>query len=286
MNGAKIMASWERNTPWRQGNIVPYEVAEALGLLPNDAPDTAVFVVISHDCDLAQPPGIEPHVEIIVGRKIEAIDGNFAYGKTARRLHLTYSGGPNSLLVELLATEKKFAEKLPLSEYTPLTATRLTAIELRILQRWLAARYRRSAFPDEFDRRLVATGIHDRISKILKTSGDLIAAIYFDVDEGKDISRSDSGDVYTLSIYLLFSTEIDPNAAEAIANNAKEAIKKAFQEKCVTKGSGAWHDIELVECEAISDQAMTVQQADLLKRWSADHLSLRTDPPQPMLNDG
>jgi hypothetical protein len=280
------MVSWERNTPWRQGNIVPYQAAEALGLIPKDAQDNLVFVVISHDCDLAQPPDMEPHVEIIVGRRIEVTNGNFTYGKTARRLHLTYSGGPRSLFVELLATGKISIEKLPLAEYAPLDEIRLTAIELTILQRWLAARYRRSAFSDEFDKRLEATDMHDRISKILKTSGDLIAAVYFDVDEGKDIARSGADDVYTLSIYLLYSTEIDPDTAEEAANNAKAAIKKAFQEKCVTKGSGAWHDIELVECEAISDQAMTVQQAELLKRWSADHLSLRTNPPQPILNNG
>src|SRR5271166_411944 len=83
-----------------------------------------------------------------------------------------------------------------------------------ILQRWLAARYRRSAFPDEFDRRLERTGVRDRLSKILKSAGTLVAAIYFDVDQGEEISRTGPDDPYTLAIYLLFSTDADPQAAE------------------------------------------------------------------------
>jgi hypothetical protein len=105
---------------------------------------------------------------------------------------------------------------------------RLTAAELAILQRWLAARYRRSAFPDEFDRRLQDTGLQDRIGKILKTYGALISAIYFDVDQGEEVRRFGSDDPYTLSIYLLFSTEIDPEAAEKAADTAKLAIRTVF----------------------------------------------------------
>jgi hypothetical protein len=280
------MFEWERNTPWRQGNVVPIEVAKILDLLPKDAPDEAIFVVISHDCDLAQPPGTEANVEIIVGHLIPSVDGNFSYAKNARRLHLTFNGGASHISVDLLATQKLVVQKVLLAGYAPADEIRLTAIELTILQRWLAARYRRSAFPDEFDKRLEDTGLHNRISKILKTSSDMISAVYFDVDEGQDLTKSGADDVYSLGIYLLYSTEKDPNAAESVAKAAKDAIKKAFQEKCFTKASGAWHDIELVECEAIADRAMTVQQAELLKRWSADHLSLRTSPPQPMLKEG
>jgi hypothetical protein len=113
----------------------------------------------------------------------------------------------------------------------------------------------------------------------------LIAAIYFDVDQGEDVSRVGPDDPYTLAIHLLFSTEPDPEAAERAAETAKLAIKEAFRDKCLSKEMGTWHDIELIECEAISDQAMTVQQAESLKRWSADHISLRTERPQAILRD-
>jgi len=280
------MASWDRDTPWRQGNVVPHDVAVTLELLPQDALDSAVAIVISHDCDLAQPPNTEPHVEMIVGRMVKSVDGNFTYAKNARRLHLTLSGGTSSLSLDLLATGKILFEKVRLADYEPLGAVRLTPSEGVILQRWLAARYRRSAFPDEFDSRLEKTGVHERISKTLKAYGDMIAAVYFDVDQGRDVRKSGPDDVYTLGINLLYSTETDPEKAELAANTAKIAIEKVFQDRCFTKASKTWHDIELVWCEAISDQAMTVQQAELLKRWSADHISLRADPTKSMLNDG
>ncbi|PYD59428.1 hypothetical protein CFR72_16715 [Gluconacetobacter entanii] len=73
--------------------------------------------------------------------------------------------------------------------------------------------------------------------------------------------------------------------ANQAAESAKRGIVKAFREKCFSEEAKAWHDIELIECEVISDQSMTVQQAESLKRWSADHISLRTDPAQTMLRD-
>lgn len=96
---------------------------------------------------------------------------------------------------------------------------------------------------------------------------------------------SRDNDPYTLAIYLLFSTETDPESAEQAAEAAKQKIKNAFREKCSSKETGTWHDIQLIACEVISDQAMTVQQAENLKRWSADHISLRTETPQAMLRD-
>ena len=224
-------------------------------------------------------------VEVIVGRRVAAADGNFTYAKNARRLHLTFNGGAEHLTADFEASCKRQVAKGQLAEHEPIETVRLTSIEHNILQRWLAARYRRSAFPDEFDRRLERTGVRDRLSKILKSAGALIAAIYFDVDQGEEISRTGSDDPYTLAIYLLFSTETDPEAAERATEAAKQAIRKAFRDRCLSKETGTWHDIELIECEAISDQAMTVQQAESLKKWSADHISLGTEPAQTMLRD-
>ena len=209
-------------------------------------------------------------------------DGNFAHAKNARRLHLTFSGGTERVTGDLVASCKIPIEKERLAKFEPIAAVRLTPGEHTVLQRWLAARYRRAAFSDEFDKRLNDTGLRDRLGSILKRSGVLISAVYFDVDQGEEVFRA-ANEPYTLGIYLLYSTETDPDAAEKAANTAKVAIRKAFREKC--RQDGIWHDIELVECEAISDQAMTVQQAESLKRWSADYLSLRTDPPQSMIQN-
>jgi hypothetical protein len=280
------VGEWARDTPWRQGHILHSDAAEAFALIGEDCPSDTVVVVVSHDCDLAQLPGAEPEIEVIVGRRItKTIDGNFTHAKNARRLHLTFSAGSATLSADLVATQKRKIPKDKLADHKPVKEFRLTSAEGTILQRWLAARYRRSAFPDEFDKRLETTGLQKRISGVLKTSGAWISAILIDVDNGQDVTRSGPDDPYVLAIYLLYSTDTDSEKAEQVARNAAVAIEAAFRDKCLSQKSGTWQTFELIECSPVSDEAMTVHQAEHLKKWRADHLSLRMDPPQSMLKD-
>lgn len=276
------MVEWARDTPWRQGHVLPVDATTALGVASPEQPNDTVAVVVSHDCDLAQGPDVEPDVEIIVGRRLRAVDGNYTYAKNARCLHLSFGAGNERLAAELPANGKRRIEKSDLAAFTPLASIQLDPNERTILQRWLAARYRRPAFPDEFDRRLAETGLRDRLDKIMKAHGAWISAIFFDVDSGLDVARSGQNDTYAVGIYLLYSTEVDPDAADKAAAAAATAIRKAFLEKCSGK-DGVWLHIELVECEAIADRAMTVHQSEHLRRWSADHISLRAGPAHPIL---
>ncbi|MDA8248465.1 MAG: hypothetical protein M0Z28_04745 [Rhodospirillales bacterium] len=278
------MVEWARDTPWRQGHVLPADATTALGVASPEQPNDTVAVVISHDCDIAQSPDVEPDVEIILGRRLPATDGNYEHAKNARRLHLSFSAGAERLIADLPATGKRLIRKSDLAAFEPLMSIELDRNEHATLQRWLAARYRRSAFPDEFDRRLDETGLRDRLGKILKIYGTSISAVFFDVDSGLDVARSGQNDIYVVGIYLLYSTEADPAAAEKAANAAATAIRKAFLEKC-SGTDGVWLHIELVECEAIADRAMTVHQADHLRRWSADHISLRAGPAHPILRE-
>jgi len=279
------MVEWARDTPWHQGHVLPADAMMSLGVASPVQPNEAVAVVVSHDCDLAQSPDIEPDVEIIVGRRLTAADGNYTHAKNARRLHLCFSAGVERLTAELLASSKRQIRKSDLAAFTPIMSVQLDPNERTILQRWLAARYRRPAFPDEFDRRLNETGLRDRLGKILKTYGASISAVFFDVDRGLDVARSGQNDTYSVGVYLLYSTEVDPDSADKAANAAATAIRKAFFEKCFSSKDGVWLHIELVECEAIADRAMTVHEAEHLRRWSADHISLRAGPAHPILRE-
>jgi integrase/recombinase XerD len=60
-----------------------------------------VAVVISHDCDLAQLPDAEPMVEVILGKRIDRLDGNYSYAKNTRRLHLSFTRGKAPLYCTL-----------------------------------------------------------------------------------------------------------------------------------------------------------------------------------------
>ncbi|MEE1658345.1 hypothetical protein VB618_19270 [Microvirga sp. CF3062] len=241
--------------------------------------------MITHDCDVAQLPAAEPMVEIIFGRRIDKPDGNYTHAKNARRLHLPITGGRDSANIDLIANNRAYIPKEKLADYEPDTSVVPTASERSILQYWLAARYRRSAFPDEFDRRLGETGLKERLTKILKPSGEHITAVFFDVDAGEEHIRNGAEDTYSLIIYFLYSTEHDPEAAEKATDKVASDIEKLFKGKCYKKQEDTWQEIELVECVSISDQAMTYAQSLLFKRWSADHISFRAEPHEVMLRE-
>ncbi len=276
------MAEWNRKTPWRQGHMLSDEAAVALKLKNAESPEQTVAVVISHDCDLAASPAKEPKAEAILGRLVGKPDGNLTHAKNARTLHLTFDRAHQHQWVELTATGKLTIEKTDLAAFVPRTDISLDQAEYPTLQRWLAARYRRSAFPDAFDKRLEESGAAKQLIAVLKPLGKHIAAIFFDVDDGKEVTRIDPADAYALRIYLLYTTESSPEEAMAAAEEARQRIGEAFH-KVFFKPSGQWRDIELIECIAIADEALTYRQSQQFKEWRLEHLSLREDPPQPML---
>jgi hypothetical protein len=182
------MADWSRETPWRQGHVLSDEAVKKTGIA-DGAPGTIV-VVISHDCDLAALPDKEPEAEIIVGRLLEKADGNYTHAKTPRVLHLEFTTPDGSKFVELTATNKMRLRKEVLADEVPRTGFELRPGDQSILQRWLAARYRRAAFPDEFEKRLKDSGASDRLTKILKPAGQHICAIFFDLESAASASSA------------------------------------------------------------------------------------------------
>ena len=97
------MAEWDRQIPWRHGHVLTAETVTALRLLPQaETPDSVVVLIISHDCDIASDPSIEPIVEAIGGTKVAGADGNFTNGKNPRRLHLAATESGTTIWIELV----------------------------------------------------------------------------------------------------------------------------------------------------------------------------------------
>jgi hypothetical protein len=278
------MGEWDRRIPWRQGHILTADVIASLRLAPDSDPAQHVGVVVTHDCDLAQSPDVEPVVEVIVGHRVESGNGNFTHGKNPRRLHLSAVEAGTIIWIELTATARQSVPKQDLVKHAPSATSLLDSSGLNTLQHWLAARYRRSAFPDAFDRHLNETGVAGRLARILGPLGNHVVAVFFDVEEGKE-RKHDDGDPFTLSIHLLYSTAADPHTAQTAANSSVQAVTAAFHDRCWDKKMNKWRGIELVECSAISDQALTYAMSLQLKRWNADYVSLRAEPVQPMLEE-
>jgi hypothetical protein len=257
----------------------------SLQLAPDADSAAHLAIVVSHDCDLVQSPDVEPMVEVIIGRRVDDPDGNYMHGKNPRRLHVSAVEAGSVAWIELTATTRRSVAKEDLSGHAPSTTLLIDSNSLSTLQYWLAARYRRSAFPDAFDRHLGERGIARRLAKILEPTGNHILAVFFDVDEGIVREHEGDDDPFTLSINLLYSTASDPDYAETAANEAAEAIKTVFHDRCFDPKIGRWRGIELLDCSAISDEALTYAMSLKLKRWNADYISLRAEPAQPMIEE-
>lgn len=277
------MKEWDRNTPWRQGKLLDSAaVAACLEPCGVSISDETIVVVATHDCDLAQDPNVEPYVEVFVGRLLERSDGNCTHSKNARKLHIEFSG-QTSFWGEFEATAKYAVDKWELNKFLPREDSLLTTDNYAIFQMWLASRYRRSAFPDEFERRLVSKEfkLHEKISKAVKPHGDFISGVFFDVDGGEERTRAGPDDTYVLDIIILHAADPDFMAAEKASNEAAQAIERAFKDKLFAP-KNMWQHIELRFCDAISESVLTYQNFKRLKRWRLDYISLAAEPQQPI----
>lgn len=275
------MGEWNRDTLWRQGHLLGSDAIAALELRHAVEPELTLVIVASHDCDLTQHPDGEPVVEVIVGRLLRDKDGTFLHAKSARKLHIEFAGA-SACLGEFEATAKIVVDKWALNEFKPRTDATLSPEDQATFQMWLASRYRRSAFPDEFERRLIREAkLHEKIAKAVKPHGELIAGVFFDVDGNVEVTRDGPDDTYTLDITILHLAAPDFVAAEKAAIDAAKAIEKAFKEKLFAP-TKTWQHIELRSCEPLSESVLTYQLFKGLKRWRLDHISLAADPQQPV----
>lgn len=282
------MATWPTVTAWRQGHVLPPEAIQALNLAASGSPEKTVAVVISHDCDLARTPAREPEVEVIVGRIIENSNGNFLYAKSSRVLHICYDGTQDTW-IELIASDRaripKQGSAPSLADFSPRGDLLLNEERFTVLQDWLAARYRRSAFPTEFDRRMdQETDLANKLVRLLERddAGRSVLALYFDLDEGAMVERAGQDDLYSLKIVVLYPSD-DEHLHEPKARKVTEGIEKLFADRTKKDNTGARKWIELSGVMTMSDRQLSVRNARLLKEWDIHYVSHRADPPQPFL---
>ena len=242
----------------------------------------AVGVVVSHSCDLAQMPDKEPFAEVIVGKRVPALGGNYCHAKSARTLHLTADSEQGPVHIELGAGAKRPVEKDRLAEWTPDAKRTIQPKGVDVLQHWLAARYRRATFPDAFNDRLGAAQIPGKLSDLLKRSGHDIVCLFFEVDDGREEERRAETDVYLLRIRAVYTLEKNADAHD-IANDLVAKIIDLFQRVFLDSKTQEWTNVELAECDAVSTDVLTFEESRHGKKWDADHLSLRPGEKQPIL---
>lgn len=276
-----MSAGWTRETPWRQGHVLPLEASVTLGLSHPETPEATCVVVVSHDCDLANDNlHTEPDVEVIVGRHLKEANGNYLWAKAPRTLHINALHNGNVAVIELTATAKRAIPKDGLAAFTPDSAYCLSGKSLAILRSWLSIRYNRAAFPDLFVQRLSDADVNKRLASRMESHGQHVSAVYFDVDGGRELDRTD-GSAYELQIVLAYQPGDDPEETAKRVDSLGQWIEQLFASKYFDSSSDTWDGIALKSCMAISEDDLTVSKAKLLKQWLLEYLTLKADDEQP-----
>lgn len=249
---------------WRQGcAIVGTEQAEALAL------DGDLFLLVSQDCDIVRSSEVEPDIEFVGGSFADRPNGQLTFGKNPRRLQLTLPSGDetDARLVELDIRKRAIVAKSAVADLRPSDSLRCAGEPLRVVTRWLAKRYSRPAFPDEFNRRLQSVyGRIDRLSK--KASGRDISSILIALSP-RDEDLPD-GEDYELVVWLTV-----PDDARNDGTRFAEA--SAFQERfeeILTDCNG----IQVREVELRCHSDVTLRDLEDLSRLDFDHRSFAPKP--------
>jgi hypothetical protein len=276
-----MTATWNRNTPWRQGHALTAEATQVLRLSHPETPDSTCVVVIGHDCDLANDDlQVEPDVEVIVGRRLPKGDGNYFWAKAPRILHVDVLKNDTAVVVELTAIAKRLIPKQALAAFASDAAYSFPGKSLSALRSWLGVRYNRAAFPDPFVNHLSRFKVDKHLAKRIEPVGNLLSAVYFDVDGGKEIDHSD-GSPYELKIVLAYLPGDNPEQAAEDMEKLNIEITDLFGKKHFDQTSGKWSGIDLKACISISEDDLRVSTARLLTQWRLEYMTLKADEEQP-----
>lgn len=264
-----------RDADWRQGDLLTYEAAAALGLVgATDQKHRAI--VITHDCDL--PHESEHCVEVIVAEMIVKEDPQFSYAKHPRRLHLAYEGiNAAPLILELRHVDRRSVPKSDFAERAVKDYSLALPVDAkRALKQWLAARYGRPAFPNAFEERLRKRSgkrtVEQLIAKILERDAKYLVGLFFDlgVQRGKEVVE---GEPYALSISVVYdATEGGTNArlsAERVAARLRELFEKTYGKPDIAT------EIALDACEAVADTRLMLADLRRVDQWRLEYISLR-----------
>ncbi|ERS87949.1 hypothetical protein [Halomonas sp. PBN3] len=252
--------------PWAQGSVIAAEDMQALGLVEEGR---WWGVVITHDCDLANDNlELEPAVEVIVAQTVSSPDGNHRYAKNARKLHLDWEGGVEPWCLELLATRRCHVDKATLAGFEPAPGATLSPAGRRILQSWLAARYRRQALPDSLVERL--RKVFARLEKRGKGNAGSVVGYWLSFEPADELPPAEP---YDLNISIVYTIE-DP-FAEDTAVGIAEDLAARFEGLVRQAGAGP---VVLGECAARSEEEFTLKDIREHVEFRLDYLSNRVYP--------
>lgn len=239
-----------------------------------EAPDVALAVAISHDCDIANDDlDMEPVVEFILANVIEQAVGNYKLGKNPRVLHLDVKHEGKPAFLKLIASRRVAVRKDELAAVQPSGAYAVNSSSIQVLQSWLAARYRRPALPNSLVDRLRA--VFDYIEKNGKKNASGILSFRLSYEPGEELPPEEPYELWLSLVYIEDHAEYGPMAKQ-LADNLKAEFPRLVEKM---KSYGC---IDLRQCEAFSESEFSLKDMRGTIEYRLEYLSYRTDPPGPI----
>jgi hypothetical protein len=254
---------------WRQGSILPpalfRQVASEL-----DLDESSVAVLVTHSCDLVHHDfHKEPHAEVIVGRPCDRLDHSRTPGKNPRviQIELIHDGGRHAF--EFSVHDRLRFDRTHLAAHSPSRDWHIEAGPLDDLTEWLARRYTRSAFPDEFNRRLAAARSFIKKGKrLFERQGEGVWAIFMRLDTPNELSEDSS---YRVIVRIVTSTRLVSEPSERM--RLEDVLLEPFVELL-----GQVPGIEVVDYDLVDMNEFSVAEATTMIRFENwDYLSNEAD---------
>jgi len=256
-----LPAKHVKQNGWRQGKILGKGLVDELAesaLLPATSGD-GCWAILSHDCDVTNASfEKEPTVEVIFGECLEFKDGNKLWGKNSRLLQIV----EGERIYEFNAHNRKTFSRRFLTAQEP-DATTLSEESRQQLIGWLARRYTRRAFADEFNNRS-RTAV-SALRKKLKQDGTLISGIFLLVSDDELPKGTD----YEIIVWVAMN--VDDYEIEKKRNIATKLLG------VIEAQLNACEGIVVEAGEIRSESNVSIADIRVLKRWDFDDLTLRDE---------
>jgi|WetSurSiteA1Bulk_404760.scaffolds.fasta_scaffold00219_13 hypothetical protein len=271
---------------WRQGCLIQPNNAQQIIESSIDyynkgaSPDTWL-VILTQDCDLVRNTDVEPFVELLALQTLSNKPSNPMKGQSARTLHLTFKIDNQIYWFECCIHDRFRIKKNALCGAGCNTKLVFQENELRLLRQWLARRYTRAAFPDNFEKYLAST--KDPVKKLFKSAAaKLISTVYIAIDNEEAGMDED----YVIHVILTV-------LAEDFEEDEKRASIDEFEERFITVFSNRPHirfalkypdDSASYDVRVLSEEDVTLSILRNYKRFDADYRSVDDDAISPPEN--
>lgn len=260
---------------WRQGSVLGNALVQEItgaGKLPSHSGE-GKWIVISHDCDVTNGSfENEPNVELLYAKVLsdDEIDGNRNWAKNTRLLQFESNVPPGPVVYGCDANQRMVVHREPLSRHKPAPQA-IEASLVGLIANWIAKRYRRAAFPDNFNIR--TTRAASKIRDKAKKKGKWISGIYLLVSDD-ELPFNKIYDVILIATMRV--TDYSDEHARKSATELLGVIESAF---------ASCQGVNLVASELRSESDVSIDDLLRLKRWDYDDLTMRHEGPDAFQGD-